>query len=149
MLYAFSIELLIVDVLRYFRVPAPVRLSSVPKGAQLRPCVYSFIEDVVAVDGGGGTDFREALNKRYEASHIFRAMLRRLGLFWAVGSNLVAVMCTILIFTLEHNEAYVIGWSVPFVWAGIWVLITIWYVKRKLKEEKEHWAAEVARKTNA
>ncbi|KAF2480787.1 hypothetical protein BDY17DRAFT_302392 [Neohortaea acidophila] len=144
MLYAFGIELLIVDVLRYFHVPAPVRLSSIPKGAQLRPCVYSFIEDVCAVDGSGGTEFREALNRRYEASHIFRAMLRRLGLFWAVGSNATAVLCTILIFTLDNHDAvYAIGWSVPFIWAGIWVLITIWYVKKKLREESKAWTEEV------
>lgn len=146
MLYAFGVELMVVDIMRYFHYPAPVRLSSVPKGAQLRPCVYSFVEDVCAVDGGGGTEFREALNRRYEASHIFRAMLRRLGVFWAIGANTTAVVCTILIFTINKEAAYVIGWSVPFIWAGVWVLITIWYVKKKLREEKKAWSEEVAAK---
>lgn len=103
MLYAFGTELLIVDTLRFFEVPAPWRMSSIPKGAQLRPAIYSVIEDVVAVDGSGGTEYREALNRRYEASHMFRAMLRRLGVFWAVGAEGMAVATTIVVFTVQHN----------------------------------------------
>ena len=148
MLYAFGIELIIVDALRYFQVPAPCRISSIPKGAQLRPGIYSIIEDVIAVDGSGGTEFREALNRRYEASHTFRAMLRRLGEFWAIGACSAAVLTTILVFTLDSkNAAYVIGWSLPFIWAGFWVGGTWWYVRRKLAEEKTNWAEEVRRKT--
>ena len=149
MLYAFGTELVIVDILRYFEVPAPVRISSIPKGAQLRPCIYSIIEDVIAVDGSGGTKFREDLNRRYEASHVFRAMLRRLGGFWAFGAEAMAIVCTILIFTVSKDAAYVIGWSVPFAWAGIWTLITWWYVNKKLREEKKAWTEEVAAKSNA
>lgn len=148
LLYAFGSELLIVDIMRYFEIPAPVRISSIPKGAQLRPCIYSIIEDVVAVDGSGGTAYREALNKRYEASHIFRAMLRRLGVFWAIGAEATAVLTTILVFTLSEDVAYVIGWTVPFVWAGFWTWGTIWYVQRCLREEQRAWAEEVAAKLN-
>nr|POE63690.1 hypothetical protein CFP56_04593 [Quercus suber] len=147
MMYAFATELLVVDLLRYFEVPAPVRISSIPKGSQMRPGIYSVIEDVCAVDGSGGTAYREALNKRYEASHVFRAMLRRLGAFWAFGAETMAVVLTILIFTIDDEAAYVVGWAVPFVWAGIWTAITVWYVKKKLKEEKVAWSAEVAAKS--
>ncbi|WPH01168.1 Hypothetical protein R9X50_00400400 [Acrodontium crateriforme] len=146
MMYAFGTELLIVDILRYFKIPAPFRVSSIPKGSQLRPGIYSVIEDVCAVDGSGGTEFREALNRRYEASHVFRAMLRRLGMFWAIGSELMAVVLTILIFTIQKEAAYVVGWAVPFIWAGIWTAITFWYVNRKLKEETITWAEELAQK---
>jgi hypothetical protein len=149
MLYVFGTELLVIDIMRYFELPTPTRLSSVPKGAQLRPGIYSMIEDVIAVDGSGGTEFREALNKRYEASHSFRAMLRRLGLFWSIGAEGMAVVCTILIFTLGRDAAYAVGWSAPFVWAGVWTLCTFWYVNRELKKEQTAWAAEVAEKSNA
>ena len=149
MLYTFGTELLIVDICRYFQVPAPCRISSIPKGAQLRPGIYSLIEDICSVDGSGGTAFREAFDRRYEASHIFRAMLRRLGVFWAVGAEGTAVVCTILIFTIGKDAAYVVGWSVPFIWAGIWTPLTFWYVKRELKKERIVWAEEVARKTQA
>lgn len=149
MLYAFGTELLVVDALRYFQVPAPVRISSIPKGAQLRPAIYSIIEDIVAVDGSGGTAFREALNKRYEASHVFRAMLRRLGVFWAFGCEGMAVATTILVFTIQHEAAYCVGWSAPFVWAAVWTLVTYVYVRRKLKEEKKAWTDEIAEKQGA
>ncbi|KAK5137600.1 hypothetical protein LTR08_007895 [Meristemomyces frigidus] len=149
MMYVFGTELLIADILRYFEVPAPFRISSVPKGSQIRPCIYSIIEDVCAVDGSGGTTFRENLNKRYEASHIFRAMLRRLGVFWAIGAEGMAVVLTILIFTVQHEAAYCVGWAAPFVWAGVWALITVWYVKRMLREEQRQWSLEVAAKSAA
>ncbi|CAI4212048.1 unnamed protein product [Parascedosporium putredinis] len=134
MLFVFGTELLIVDILR---------------GAQLRPCIYSLVEDICAVDGGGGTAYREALDTRYEASHIFRAMLRRLGVFWAVGAEAMAVLCTILIFTLSVDYAYTIGWTVPFVWAGVWALVTTLYVQRELKREDREWARDMARKQEA
>jgi hypothetical protein len=146
MLYVFGTELLIVDIMRFFRAPAPVRVSSIPKGAQLRPGIYSVIEDICAVDGSGGTAFREALDLRYESSHVFRAMLRRLGIFWAVGAEAAAVACTIVIFTVHADVAYSVGWSVPFVWAGMWTLCTFWYVQRELKREKGLWSEEAGRK---
>ena len=149
MLFAFGTELLIVDTLRYFEIPAPIRVSSIPKGTQLRPGIYSIIEDIIAVDGSGGTEFRENLNRRYEASHVFRAMLRRLDMYWAFGAEIMAVVTTILIFTLGEDAAYVVGWSVPFIWAGIWTWGTIIYVRRKLAEEKKAWAEEVSTKSNA
>ncbi|CAK3849009.1 Hypothetical predicted protein [Lecanosticta acicola] len=149
MLYAFGTELLIVDTLRYFQIPSPCRMSSIPKGAQLRPAIYTVIEDVIAVDGSGGTAYREALNKRYESSHMFRAMLRRLGIFWSFGAEGMAVVTTILVFTITGEAAYVVGWSAPFAWAGIWTLLTIWYVKGQLKQEKKAWAEEIAEKQGA
>ena len=136
MLYTFAVELLLIDIGRYFQIPAPCRISSIPKGAQLRPGIYPMIEDIVGVDGAGGTEYREALNRRYEASHVFRTMLRRLGLFWSIGAMAMATLCTILIFTINAEAGYVIGWAAPFVWAGVWTLATFWYVGRKLKEEK-------------
>ncbi|KXJ96102.1 hypothetical protein Micbo1qcDRAFT_231214 [Microdochium bolleyi] len=150
MLYVFGTLMLAIDTMRYFQIPAPVRISSQPKGAQMRPGIYSLIEDICAVDGSGGTAFRIALDRRYEASHVFRAMLRRLGVFWAVGAEACAVLCTVLVFALSSVDiAYTIGWSVPFVWAGIWALATLWYVKRELKKERLLWAAEAAKGRSA
>jgi hypothetical protein len=146
MLFVFGTLLLVIDLSRFFKIPAPVRISSVPKGAQLRPGIYPLIEDVCATDGSGGTEFRVAFDRRYEASHVFRSMLRRLGIFWAVGAEGCAVLCTILVFTLTNADAaYAIGWSVPFVWAGIWTAVTFWYAGRELKKESQLWAAEAAK----
>lgn len=109
MLFWFGLELVVLDIMRVLGVPAPFRISSVPKGAPLRPGLYSIIEDVVAVDGGGGTAYREALNRRYEASHYFRQMLHRLTLFWSVAAVAMAVMLTAIIFTCQRNTAYVVS----------------------------------------
>ncbi|KAL9057611.1 MAG: hypothetical protein Q9162_002226 [Coniocarpon cinnabarinum] len=128
LLFWFAFELLVIDTYRFLKIPAPMRISSVPKGAPMRPAIYSIIEDVCAVDGSGGTEFRERLNKRYLASHYFRQMLHRLTLFWAVGSLLNATVTTGLVFGLHNNEiAYIMGWALPFVWSGIMIPPTFWY----------------------
>jgi len=105
----------------------------------LRPGIYFIIEDVIAVDGGGDTAYRERLNARYEASHLFRQMLHRLTLFWASGAFVMAVICTIVIFTVPGPVAYAFGWAAPFAWAGVWTLVTIMWVQKDLKDEKEKW----------
>lgn len=110
-----------------------------PAKSQLRPGIYWVIEDVVAVDGSGGVEFRERLNARYEASHDFRQMLHRLTLFWGIGAETAAVVVTILVFTLQRDAAYCVGWAVPFIWAGVWTLITFRWVKRSMKLEETRW----------
>lgn len=135
----FAFELLVIDTYRYFHIPAPIRISSVPKGGLMRPAIYSIIEDVCAVDGSGGTEFRMRLNARYLASHYFRQMLHRLTIFWAFGTLLSAIVTTTLVFTLQKEVAYVIGWALPFVWAGVMIPPTFWYVFRCLKREYAKW----------
>lgn len=147
LLLTFGTELLIIDIARIMKIRSPLRISSMPKGTELRPGIYNIIEDIVAVDGSGGTAFRERLNARYEASHIFRQMLHRLTLFWAIGAEAMAVLTTILVFTLSDDAAYTVGWSAPFVWAGIWTLGTIWYVKKDLKLEQERWTQDLNKPT--
>jgi len=145
MAFAFGTQMLLIDILRYFKIPAPVRISSLPRGAPLRPGIYSIIEDVCAVDGSGGTEFRQRLNLRYQASHYFRQMLHRLTLFWAFGSVAIAIVTTVLIFTMQKNVAYVLGWTLPFGWALVWAVLTTLYVRKSLKKEHQVWAEERAK----
>jgi len=139
MLFAIGVELILVDILRYFKVPAPCRISSLPQGAPLRPGVYAYIEDICAVDGSGGTQFRQRLNLRYQASKAFREMLHRQTLFWAIGAIVCSAATTAIVFTIQRDAAYVVGWVLPFLWAGIWAAITIPWVQRDLKREYEEW----------
>lgn len=143
LLYVFGTEMLIQDGMRLLGIPAPFRISSMPKHSQLRPGIYWIIEDVVAVDGQGGVEFRERLNVRYEASHDFRQMLHRLTLFWGIGAELAAAVITILVFTLERDAAYSVGWAAPFIWAGVWTLITFQWVKRSLRHEERRWLENI------
>jgi hypothetical protein len=156
MLFAVGVELILVDILRIMKVPAPCRISSLPQGAPLRPGIYAYIEDICAVDGSGGTQFRQRLNLRYQASKAFREMLHRLTLFWAIGAIACSVVCTIIVFTIQRDAAYVVctpytnftfskanhsqvGWVLPFLWAGVWASITIPWVQRDLKKEYAEW----------
>jgi hypothetical protein len=108
MLAAFGIQMLIIDTLRYFGYKAPIRISSLPRGTTMRPGIYSIIEDICAVDGSGGTEFRQRLNLRYLSSHYFRQMLHRLTLFWAIGGLCAAAATTAMIFTINKDAAYVV-----------------------------------------
>jgi len=145
MLFAFGIQMLIIDILRLAKVPAPIRISSLPRGTPLRPGIYSMIEDVCAVDGSGGTEFRQRLNLRYQASHVFRQMLHRLTLFWAIGAIAAASAATAIIFTCSRDVAYVVGWTLPFAWAAVWAFFTTLYVQKNLKLEEKVWAEERAK----
>lgn len=123
--------------LKYFR------MSSFAKGSVTPPIIYSIVEDVVAVDGGGGQRYRSALMMRYNASPKFRTLLRQMTWFWGVPSLFIGVVLIALIFTVRKEVAYGLGWSIPAIWAGIWTLITILWVKRVLKEEEEEWNGPV------
>lgn len=142
-LYTFGSIMLVVDAMRYLRIAIPFPLSSQPRGSISRPAIYPYIEDIVGVDGGGGSTYRRQLSARYEASPIFREMLSKLSLFWWIGAELAAVLTTALVFTLPREPAYVFGWSLPFVWAGIWNVATVWYVKKDLRREAKEWGKEV------
>jgi len=139
MLFAIGVELLLVDLLRVLNIPAPCRISSLPRGAHLRPGIYAYIEDICAVDGSGGTEFRQRLNLRYQASKHFREMLHRLTLFWAFGAIVAAAVCTAIVFTIPRDAAYVVGWVFPFLWAGVWTAVTIPWVKHQLVKEYDEW----------
>jgi len=145
MLFAFGLQMLVIDILRLCGYRAPIRISSLPRGTPLRPGIYSIIEDVCAVDGSGGTEFRQRLNLRYMASHYFRQMLHRLTLFWAIGALAAAIASTVIIFTCSKNVAYVIGWTLPFAWAAVWAIITTKWVQMSLAKEESVWQEERAK----
>lgn len=118
-------------------------MSSFVKGSITPPITYSLIEDVVAVDGGGGKRFRAAFLERYNASPRFRALLRDLTWFWGVPCLVVGVVLMALIFTVSREVAYGLGWGVPAAWAGLWTLVTIFWVRKVLREEEEGWEGPV------
>ncbi|KAJ1330818.1 hypothetical protein MN608_04274 [Microdochium nivale] len=141
----FGIVLLVLDMLHLCSVPAPMRISSVARGDAVPPGIYPLIEDICAVSGGGKATFREALARRYKASHVFRVLLRRLGAFWSYGA-LGCAGGTMYLVTevVDIDIAYALGWTVPFVWACVWTLVTIPYVKYMLAKELRLWRREEA-----
>jgi hypothetical protein len=41
-----------------------------------------------------------------------------------------------------HQAYSEIGWGVPFVWAAIWVGISVVWVRRDLHQEAEEWEVD-------
>ncbi|KAF2801412.1 uncharacterized protein BDZ99DRAFT_403410 [Mytilinidion resinicola] len=138
LLFYVGAQLLLVTLLHMGGYPSPARLSSMSKGSVFRPGLYILIEDIVAVDGGGGVAYRKALNARYEASPMFGRLLLHLSMFWSVGALATAIIVTILVYTINEGVAYGIGWGIPFIWAGLWSIITVKWTQTALARE-EKW----------
>ncbi|KAJ5301513.1 hypothetical protein N7508_006376, partial [Penicillium antarcticum] len=137
--FIFGLEMLIFEILYIFEIPAPFRISSIPKGSPMRPALYPLLEDIIAVDGKGGSKFRDRLDQRYKASPPFRGMLHRVTMLWAVPQVLVAGGTLAGIVIADHELAYTLGWSVPAIWAAIWIVGTVIWIRVELRRERNHW----------
>lgn len=121
----------------YFRVP--IRISSLPPYHSLLPLTYTIVEDVIAVDGGGLVEFRQAWRYRYESSSVMRKLLRDLGIFWGVSGIIVAAVCITVAWTTGDNIGYGFGFGIPWLWAFTATAVTVWWTKHELKRERAEW----------
>lgn len=108
-MFYFGIVHLSLDILRMAGFKAPFRISSTPKGSAMPTALYALIEDVVAVDGGGGQIYRYALRTRYLSSPYFRRMLFEMNCFWSGGSIIFAAAITAVIFTVSEPVAFTVS----------------------------------------
>lgn len=108
-MFYFGAVHLSLDILRMCGYRAPFRISSTPKGSAMPTALYVLIEDVVAVDGGGGQIYRYALRTRYLSSPYFRRMLFEMNCFWGGGSVICAAAITAIIFTVSEPVAYTVS----------------------------------------
>lgn len=113
------------DVLRACGYKAPFRISSTPKGSVMPTALYVLIEDVVAVDGGGGQVYRYALRTRYLSSPYFRRMLFEMNCFWGGGSVIFAAAITAIIFTTPRPIAYTVSFN-SLLWAAHVLMMHSW-----------------------
>lgn len=114
----------------------PFRMGSLDAGEVVRPAVYYVVEDVVAVDGGGGTGFREAWGQRYGESEVFRDLIWTLSWVWMVAFFALAALFAALCFALPWQAVYAVGWAGPFplaAWMAAWTVV---YVRERLAEER-------------
>jgi hypothetical protein len=114
----------------------PFRFGSLDAGNVLRPAIFYVVEDVVAVDGAGGIEYRESFIARYDGSPIFRNMIWRLSVVWMLYFYVCAVLFTVLVFTLPISAVYAIGWAGPFIPAGLMAVWTIFHVRSELQRER-------------
>ncbi|KAL2692309.1 hypothetical protein Neosp_002715 [[Neocosmospora] mangrovei] len=124
---------------------SPFRISSTAKGEQVLPGAYYFIEDVVAVNAGGGRPYREALAARYKASPRFRRMVYVQSWFWSIPALILAIPLTVIsvIPQVPATGAYGVAWAVPFLWATLWGIITIKWCKKDMARERREWEAGI------
>ena len=162
-LYSFGGVLFAITMWSLSGRKAPFRISSTPKGGEVHPGVYYFIEDVIAVNASAGRPFREAFAARYAASPRFRQMIWNQSIFWSVPPIVLAIPLTVIavIHSVPEAVAYGIckfilflmrklcseltvktGWGVPFVWATLWAGISVFWVRRDLFKEMEDWESD-------
>ncbi|KAL2016776.1 hypothetical protein VTK56DRAFT_2989 [Thermocarpiscus australiensis] len=122
--------------------PAPCKISSIPKGGRVPPLVLTIVEDIVGVDGAGGREYRNSLLARYKVSPRFREMIAQQNWFWAIGALVDGIGTLVVIWTVPEEIAYGVGWGSPLVFAMIWTTITVTWVRRSLRREKQLWRAE-------
>lgn len=118
-MFYFGIVYLSLDIFRMLGFKAPFRISSTPKGSVMPTALYALIEDVVAVDGGGGQMYRYALRTRYLSSPYFRRMLFEMNCFWSGGSIIFAAAITAVVFTVQENVAFTVRMIEPITFASL------------------------------
>ncbi|OJJ42014.1 hypothetical protein ASPZODRAFT_78004 [Penicilliopsis zonata CBS 506.65] len=133
--------LVITGILAKLHVHQPFPVSSTPAGAVFRPGILVIIEDVVAVDGGRDRRYRSALMARYTASERFQRLIADLNWFWGLGGMCMGVlMIAVLASVRDRTFAFGLGWTIPWIWTGTWAIITTYWAKSALREEKRTWA---------
>ncbi|KAF8873878.1 hypothetical protein BD779DRAFT_1678991 [Infundibulicybe gibba] len=117
----------------------PCRCSSDPRGTRMKPAVFYTIEDVAAVDFKHGRAFREALYTRYHTSPPFRALVRKLTVYWVFASVLYCGLTAAVTWgaPLQFSFGWVLGQF--FLWVAASAAGCVFLAKRGMRQEKEWW----------
>jgi hypothetical protein len=127
------------------RIRLPARVSSFPHWEPLPPLAYCFVEDVVAVDGGGCTEFRQAWRTRYEESIVIRRIIRYTSLFWGITGLVVAAVLIAVSRFAGVDTAYGVCYGIPWLWSMVAAAATIAWTHQELKRERREWQSPVTR----
>ena len=124
-------------LLSLFQPRLPIWISSSPPGQNLRPAAYYIMEDVVAVDGGGRSAFRKALNVRYEQSPIFQKLILEMTIYWAIAGIIFIGFSATITFTTTLNIAFgvTLGWT--SIWPFFCFIIAQFWIRYRLAQEKQ------------
>ena len=124
-------------VLNWSGWKVPFRFGSTAPNMPLKPAVFYIVEDVVAVDGHGGLDYRIAINERYYSSEVFQKLMWDVSVVWMLWFYVWAVLFTILVWRLPVVAVYAVGWAGPFPFTGLLAIWTTYYVKAALRRERD------------
>jgi Sec-independent protein secretion pathway component TatC len=61
-----------------------------------------------------------------------------------LGFIVTAIVTTFLILVLKEDVAFGVAWELPYVWAGIYMIGTVVFVKRSLKKERRLWNSKTS-----
>lgn len=120
-------------------IRVPLRISSFPPYERLPPLVYTFVEDIVAVDGGGLNTFRHAWRTRYEESVIIRKVVRHMSLLWGGSGVVFASALIVCAWKTDTDVAYGVCFGLPWLWAMVFAAGTVHYVQKMLEREEREW----------
>ncbi|KAF2095839.1 hypothetical protein NA57DRAFT_78616 [Rhizodiscina lignyota] len=141
LMFAVGLQMVIVVVLRSFRVQSPFQVSSAPPGETVKSAALAIVEDVVAVDAKQGAEMRALLLARYDASPPIQNLFWKLDLLWGVSALGVAAGIVAIIFAVHnYSVGFAVGYSVPWIWAGLMTIVTIQMVKAAKREEERYFS---------
>ncbi|KDN42743.1 hypothetical protein K437DRAFT_158120 [Tilletiaria anomala UBC 951] len=122
------------------RCTMPCAMFDRPRGERVRPGLGYIWPDLVALDGGGGVEFRNSFSRRYDASLPFRRMVATLNWIIAVGLTL-QLAPEIALATLVHDRMIVYGtsWAILTSIMLLQLAASLIYAKRSFRNEHEWW----------
>jgi hypothetical protein len=122
----------------------PVRISSIPHRQPLPPLGYVFVEDIIAVDGGGGSTFRQGWRARYEASLPVRRLVRHLSLLWGITGVLIgAALIAAALIVPSVDVGYGVGYGIPWLWGLTLAVFTWGWARKEFVKEGREWKVQV------
>ncbi|KZT63282.1 hypothetical protein DAEQUDRAFT_770748 [Daedalea quercina L-15889] len=116
---------LLVTGLFPYHIHAPWHISSFPPHQLLPPLGYCYIEDIVAVDGGGCTEFRQ------------------LSVTWGATGLIIAAGLLIACWTASIDMGYGLGYGVLWLWALLMAVGSIAHIHHELMHERREWKGRV------
>jgi hypothetical protein len=99
------------------------------------------------VDGAGGTDFRDRLADRWDASPPFQRLVRDVGRITGFSGLLMVGVELALILMTPADLFFGASWVILWAWAAVSAYACISYTKTCLEIEMLWWKEEMVRGT--
>ena len=102
------------------------------------------IEDVTAVDGGGGVEYRDRLAERWRTSPPFRYLVRDVGRILSL-TGLVMTGVELGLILMTTSEFFIgASWAILWAWAALSTYCCVAYTQTCLAYERDWWKLNVS-----
>ncbi|KAM0748945.1 hypothetical protein T439DRAFT_327449 [Meredithblackwellia eburnea MCA 4105] len=110
-------------------------ISSDVAGTPTKPAVFYLLEDVVAVDFAHGREWRRQMYARYEASPLFRRLMRHLTIYWSIMCLIFVGATSAVTWSLELDISFGLVLGDFFLWLIVSAIgcyyITVWGLRKE------------------